>query len=170
MRVHDSQAYRKMDVTRERISRILELREMFLSFQTGFSLVNVAVVCAILESIAGLKPSLGFLHLHLHLSHNRVVGAPQMTSQPVSSIFVCSSLLSGTWRTQGLSVPWCCLPTSFSVCLVFFPLSLFHARWYWPGLMNERHVHTIPFCVSLRWPGGLRVVRLRTGSWHRLPC
>ena len=25
MRVHDSQAYRKMDVTRERISRILEL-------------------------------------------------------------------------------------------------------------------------------------------------
>ena len=28
MRVHDSQAYRKMDVTRERISRILELREI----------------------------------------------------------------------------------------------------------------------------------------------
>ena len=26
VRVHDSQAYRKMDVTRERISRILELR------------------------------------------------------------------------------------------------------------------------------------------------
>ena len=26
MRVHDSQAYRKMDVTRERISRILELK------------------------------------------------------------------------------------------------------------------------------------------------
>ena len=28
VRVFDSQAYRKMDVTRERISRILELREM----------------------------------------------------------------------------------------------------------------------------------------------
>ena len=56
MRVHDSQAYRKMDVTRERISRILELREI-LSFQTGFSLVNAAVVCAILESIASLEPS-----------------------------------------------------------------------------------------------------------------
>ena len=39
---------RKMDVTRERISRILELREMLLSFQTGFNLVNAAVVCAIL--------------------------------------------------------------------------------------------------------------------------
>ena len=28
VRVHDSQAYRKMDMTRERISRILELREI----------------------------------------------------------------------------------------------------------------------------------------------
>ena len=44
VRVHDSQAYRKMDVTRERISRILELREMLLSFKTGFNPVN-AVDC-----------------------------------------------------------------------------------------------------------------------------
>ena len=57
MGVHDSQAYRKMDVTRERISRILELREILLSFQTGFSPVNAAVVCAILKSISGLEPS-----------------------------------------------------------------------------------------------------------------
>ena len=57
VRVHDSQTYRKMDVTRERISRILELREILLSIQTGFSLVNAAVVCAILESISGLEPS-----------------------------------------------------------------------------------------------------------------
>ena len=56
MRVHDSQAHRKMNVTRERISRILELREILLSIQTGFSLVN-AVACAILESISGLEPS-----------------------------------------------------------------------------------------------------------------
>ena len=58
VRVHDSQAYKKMDVTRERISRILGLREILLSFQTGFSLVNAAVVFAILESISGLEPSL----------------------------------------------------------------------------------------------------------------
>ena len=58
VRVYDSQAYRKMDVTRERISRILELRKILLSFQTGFSLVNAAVVCAILESISGMEPSL----------------------------------------------------------------------------------------------------------------
>ena len=48
VRVHDSQAYKKMDVTRERISRILELREILLSFKTDFNLVNAAVVCAIL--------------------------------------------------------------------------------------------------------------------------
>ena len=58
MRVHDSQAYRKMDVTRESIGHILELREILLSIQTGFSLVNAAAVCAILESISGLEPSL----------------------------------------------------------------------------------------------------------------
>ena len=57
VRVHDSQAYRKMDVRRERISRILELREVLLSFQTGFHPVNAAVACAILESISGLEPS-----------------------------------------------------------------------------------------------------------------
>ena len=51
----------------------------------------------------------------------KVVGVPQMISQPVSSIFLCSPLPSRTWRTPGLSIPWCCLPTSSSVCLVFFP-------------------------------------------------
>ena len=57
MRVHDSQAYRKMDVIRECISHILELRELLLSIQIGFSLVNATVVCAVLESILGLEPS-----------------------------------------------------------------------------------------------------------------
>ena len=56
MRVHDSQAYMKMDVTREHISRILELGEILLSFQSNVNFVNAAVVCAILESISGLEP------------------------------------------------------------------------------------------------------------------
>ena len=71
----------------------------------------------------------------------RVVGAPQMISQPVSSIFPCFSLPSGTWRTPGLSIPWCCLPTSSSVCLVF--LSSFHCalqdgfgKTWWTGNMT----------------------------------
>ena len=49
-----------------------------------------------------------------------VVGAPQMTVQPVSSIFPCSPLPSGTLRTAGLCIPWCFLPTSSSICLAFF--------------------------------------------------
>ena len=53
VRVHDSQAYRNMNVTRERFNRVLELREMLLSFQTGFNLNNAAI----LESISGLEPS-----------------------------------------------------------------------------------------------------------------
>ena len=57
VRVHDSQAYRKVNVTRERISRILELREIPLSIQTNFSIVNAAVGYAILEIISGLEPS-----------------------------------------------------------------------------------------------------------------
>ena len=40
VRVNDSHVYRKMDVTREHIRCILELREIFLSFQTGFNLVK----------------------------------------------------------------------------------------------------------------------------------
>ena len=43
MRVRDSQVYRKIDVTGERISRILKLKEILMSFQTGFNLVNAAV-------------------------------------------------------------------------------------------------------------------------------
>ena len=76
----------------------------------------------------------------------RVVGVPQMILQPVFSIFPCSQLPSGTCRTSGLSIPWCCLPTSSSVCLVFFPLSLCLARWFWPDLMNGGHVHTTAKC------------------------
>ena len=62
----------------------------------------------------------------------------------------------------------CCLPTSSSVCLVFFPLSLCLARWFWPVLMNGRYDHTTAVCVSLPW-SGLRAVRLPAGSWHGLP-
>ena len=80
----------------------------------------------------------------------RVVGAPQMISQPVSSILPCSPRHPWTWRTPGLSIPWCCLPTSSSVCLFFFPLSLCPARWFWRDLMNGRHVHTQSIVINRR--------------------
>ena len=35
----------------------MELREILLSIQIGFSLVNAAVVCSALENISGLEPS-----------------------------------------------------------------------------------------------------------------
>ena len=85
-----------------------------------------------------------FLHRHIIMIiiyplTTRVVGAPQMVSQPVSSISPSSPLPFGTWRTPNLYIPWCCPPTSFSVFLVFFPLPLCLARWFWPDLMNGRH-------------------------------
>ena len=57
MRVHDSQAYSKMNVTKERISLILELREILMSFQIGFNLDNAAGVSAILEGTSGFALS-----------------------------------------------------------------------------------------------------------------
>ena len=59
--VHVSHAYKNMDMARERISLILELMAMFLSFQMTFSLVTAAVVWAVLDSTSGLDPSFGTL-------------------------------------------------------------------------------------------------------------
>ena len=69
---------------------------------------------------------------------------------------------------SGLSISWCCLLTSSSVCLVFFPLSQCLARWFWPDLINGKHDHTTAVCVSFR-SSGLRVVQLPAGSRHGLP-
>ena len=81
----------------------------------------------------------------------RVIGAPQMISLPVSSIFPCYPLLSGTWRTPGLSIPWCCLPTSSSVCMSSSPFHCalqdgFGQTW-WTGDM------TIPLQFSSLYHG-----------------
>ena len=95
----------------------------------------------------------------IYLRTARAVGAPQMISQPVSYIFPCSPLPSGTCRTPGLSIPGCFLPISSSVCLVFFPLLLCFARWFWPDLMNGRHDHTTAVCASLRSSGSLCAVQ-----------
>ena len=55
--VHDSHAYRNMEMTRARISFIFDLSVMFLSFQIVFSLFIAADVCAILDMISGFDPS-----------------------------------------------------------------------------------------------------------------
>ena len=56
VKVHDSQAYRNMEMTRERISFTFDLRDMLLSLQMGFNFVRAAVACAILERTSGLEP------------------------------------------------------------------------------------------------------------------
>ena len=66
----------------------------------------------------------------------------------------------------------------YSVCLTFITGSegemasdcvtyiLRESAFY---VMNERRDRTTTVCVSLWWSGGLRVVRLPAGSWHRFP-
>ena len=49
VRIIDSKAHRKTDVTREHNSCVLEIREVLLSFQIRLNSVSAAVVCAILE-------------------------------------------------------------------------------------------------------------------------
>ena len=48
------QAYMNMDMTRERVSLILELSAIFLLFQMVLSCANAAVFWAILARISGL--------------------------------------------------------------------------------------------------------------------
>ena len=113
----------------------------------------------------------GGRHHYHHQSLNREGrwGTTDDFLKPVFSIFPCSPMPSGTCRTPGLSIPWCCLPTSSFVRLFFFPLSLCLAIWFWPDLMNGKHDHATAVCVSLRSSGDLHVVQLPAGSWHGLP-
>ena len=120
-------------------------------------IVDISVGCALSLDVCNIQSlcSTAFIIIIVYPLTARVIGAPQMTLQPVFSIYPCSPLPSGIWRTPGLSIPWCCLPTSSSVCLVLYPLSLRLA-----DLMNGWHDHTTTVCVSLWWSGGLFVVRL----------
>ena len=53
--VQDSEAYRNMDMTKERISLIFELSAIFLSFQMVLCLASAAVAWAILARILHLR-------------------------------------------------------------------------------------------------------------------
>ena len=99
VRVHNSQAYRKMDVTRERSSRILELKEILLSFKTGFSLVNVAVACAILESISGLEPS----SVLTEPRYLKLVAASSFCPFTLISVLMPLVLFSSAWSSRHCS-------------------------------------------------------------------
>ena len=98
----------------------------------------------------------------------KVVGAPQMISQPVFLHF--SMFSTALWDLPNTRpVHFLMLSSHLLLCpLVFVPLSLCLARWFWPDLMNGGHDHTTAVCVSLP-RSGLRVVPLPAGSWPGLP-
>ena len=54
------------------------------------------------------------------------------------------------------SIPWCCPPISFSVCLVFSLLALCAAGLSWQALKILLCASTISTCVVLLWSRGLR--------------
>ena len=94
------------------------------------------------------------LQLHLFPKH---MGCLDIIDDFTTSFLHFSLFSSTLWDqwTPGLSIPWCCLPTLLYVGGVFFPFSLYLARWLLPDLMNGRHDHTTAVCVSLWWSGGL---------------
>ena len=57
VKVHDSQAYRNIEMTRERISFTYDPKDMLFSLQMGFSFVRAAVAYAVLQRVSGLEPS-----------------------------------------------------------------------------------------------------------------
>ena len=97
-----------------------------------------------------------------------------MISQPVSSIFPCSALPSGTLRTPGLSIPWCCLPTSSSLCLVFVrpftePCKIVLARPDERETWPYRHFSLRLFAmVRGSFPSGPRWLTFSRWGWYGL--
>ena len=80
------------------------------------------------------------LHVHLSLNNGGSLGHHRWLHNQFPPFFY-SQLPSGTWWTPSLAIPWCCLPTSSSVCLVFNSTM----RW-----QHTTHVSFIrPFMVSL---------------------
>ena len=76
----------------------------------------------------------------------RVVGAPQIISQPVSSIF---PLFSTVLLDLPNSRPVHSLMLSSHLFLCLPCLSLCLARWFWPDLMNGKHDHTTAVCQEV---------------------
>ena len=76
----------------------------------------------------------------------RVVGAPQMISQPVSSIFPCSPLPSKTCQNPGLSIPWCWSSHLFSCLPCLLPPSTVPCKMV---LSRHEEWETWPYHCSL---------------------
>ena len=103
-----------------------------MSFELLYLLAPNLVCCCIIPMQTGLWESACFSirsrstrfeplivfhhhHHHHHLFLNRE--GRWGTTDDFATSFLHLSLFSRNWRTPGLSIPWCCLPTPSSVCL-----------------------------------------------------
>ena len=114
VKVHDSQAYINMEMTRERISFTFDPRDMLLSLQMGFSFVRAAVACAILERTSGLEPS----------SETTAPRYLKLVTVPSFCPFTFISL----WMTLALFVISLVFSGLISICPRLFVCKLFRFR------------------------------------------
>ena len=109
-----------MDMARERISLILELMAMFLSFQMTFSLVTAAVVWAILESTWVLDSSSDTIaprYLKLRTVSSFLLSMVMSVPMPLVLFvinWVFSALICMPYAVEAL----CDLPTGPALALV----------------------------------------------------
>ena len=86
-------------------------------------------------------------HTSLHLSLNRE-GRWGTTDDFATSFLHFSKFHTALWDLpNSRPVHSLMLSSHLCFCLVFFPLSLCLARWFWPDLMKGRHIHTNSVCL-----------------------
>ena len=106
------------------------------------------------------------LHLHLSLNHESCWGT---TDDFKTSLRHFSLFSTALWDLVNPRPVYSLMSSPhLFFCLVFLSFSLCLTRWFWPDLMNSRHVHTTAVCISLR-SSGLRVVQMPAGFCHGLP-
>ena len=82
-----------------------DLYHVFIDFKKAFDRVWHAALWATMKKYNISTIIIILIIIIIHPLTARVVGAQQKILQPVFSIFQCSPLPSGTWRTQDLSIP-----------------------------------------------------------------
>ena len=90
VKVHESQAYRNMEMTSKRISFTFDPKDMLLSLEMGFSCGRAAMTCATLERTSGLEP----LSERTALRYLKLVTVPN----------VCSFTFISLWKPLALFI------------------------------------------------------------------
>ena len=108
VKVHDSQAYRNIDKTRERISFIFDPRDMLLFLHIGPHFVRAGVACAVLERTSVLSLHLktclkGTEACHCSKLLSFILALPLVVVGAVYHYFVFSALISILYLVQVLS-------------------------------------------------------------------